>query len=208
MIFRVDAGPSGPHRKDPECLVAGSGACSRPSARAMRYAVLGGGKRVRPLLAYGAGELSGADPQRVDRAAAAVEMIHAYSLVHDDLPCDGLRCAGKGKPGALIRDHARAGSSISCTSLPFEVISSIDGRSTAPANMHGSFPRGRRAIHPLRVGTGELAGPVSKQRPDTLASTQHGIAHRRVQTGGSKLRCRQQGIQGLFDAVLTVQHPP
>jgi len=46
---------------------------------AMRYAVLGGGKRVRPLLAYGAGELSGADPQRVDRAAAAVEMFHAYS---------------------------------------------------------------------------------------------------------------------------------
>ena len=54
---------------------------------AMRYAALGGGKRVRPLLAYAAGEASGALPERVDRVAAAVECIHAYSLVHDDLPC-------------------------------------------------------------------------------------------------------------------------
>jgi len=65
---------------------------------AMRYAVLGGGKRIRPLLAYAAGEAAGADPKQVDAAAAAVELIHAYSLVHDDLPCmddDGLR---RGKP--------------------------------------------------------------------------------------------------------------
>lgn len=55
--------------------------------RAMRYAVLGGGKRVRPLLAFAAGELTGADAARVEVVAAAVEMIHAYSLVHDDLPC-------------------------------------------------------------------------------------------------------------------------
>jgi farnesyl diphosphate synthase len=53
----------------------------------MRYAVLGAGKRVRPLLAYAAGEACGAADERVDRAAAAVELIHAYSLVHDDLPC-------------------------------------------------------------------------------------------------------------------------
>lgn len=65
---------------------------------AMRYAILGGGKRVRPLLAHAAGELFGADAGKVDAAAAAVEMIHAYSLVHDDLPCmddDDLR---RGKP--------------------------------------------------------------------------------------------------------------
>ena len=54
---------------------------------AMRYATLEGGKRVRPLLAFAAGEVSGAAPERVDIAAAAVELIHAYSLVHDDLPC-------------------------------------------------------------------------------------------------------------------------
>ncbi|HEY5308330.1 MAG TPA: polyprenyl synthetase family protein, partial [Casimicrobiaceae bacterium] len=54
---------------------------------AMRYAVLGGGKRMRPLLAYAAGEFVAADPAHVDAPAAAVELLHAYSLVHDDLPC-------------------------------------------------------------------------------------------------------------------------
>jgi farnesyl diphosphate synthase len=65
---------------------------------AMRYAVLGGGKRVRPLLVYAAGEISGAAPDVLDAAACAVELIHAYSLVHDDMPCmddDELR---RGKP--------------------------------------------------------------------------------------------------------------
>ena len=76
---------------------------------AMRYAVLGGGKRVRPLLAYAAGELVGADPERVDIAASSVELIHAYSLVHDDLPCmddDQLR---RGKPTVHVEfDEATA----------------------------------------------------------------------------------------------------
>ncbi len=65
---------------------------------AMRYAVLGGGKRVRPLLAYAAGELAGADPGRVDAPAAAVELIHAYSLIHDDLPCMDDDVLRRGKP--------------------------------------------------------------------------------------------------------------
>jgi len=65
---------------------------------AMRYAVLGGGKRVRALLAHAAGALCAADANKLDIAASAVEMIHAYSLVHDDMPCmddDDLR---RGKP--------------------------------------------------------------------------------------------------------------
>ncbi|HSC81774.1 MAG TPA: farnesyl diphosphate synthase [Chitinolyticbacter sp.] len=53
---------------------------------AMRYAVLDGGKRVRPLLAFAAGELTAASPERLAYAGAAVELIHAYSLVHDDMP--------------------------------------------------------------------------------------------------------------------------
>jgi len=55
--------------------------------QAMRYATLEGGKRVRPLLTFAAGDLVGADPARLDIAACAVEMIHSYSLVHDDMPC-------------------------------------------------------------------------------------------------------------------------
>lgn len=65
---------------------------------AMRYAVLGGGKRVRALLSYAAAELAGANPNAADASAAAVELIHAFSLVHDDMPCmddDDLR---RGKP--------------------------------------------------------------------------------------------------------------
>jgi farnesyl diphosphate synthase len=76
---------------------------------AMRYAVLDGGKRVRPLLVFAAGELFDADMDSVSRAAAAVEMIHAYSLVHDDMPCmddDALR---RGKPTVHVQyDEATA----------------------------------------------------------------------------------------------------
>jgi farnesyl diphosphate synthase len=54
---------------------------------AMRYATLEGGKRVRPLLVSAAGALTGADAETLLRVGAAVEMIHAYSLVHDDMPC-------------------------------------------------------------------------------------------------------------------------
>jgi len=65
---------------------------------AMRYSVLGGGKRVRPLLIYATGEVLGLDLAILDGPAAAIELIHAYSLVHDDLPAmddDDLR---RGQP--------------------------------------------------------------------------------------------------------------
>ncbi len=70
--------------------------------RAMRYAVLGGGKRLRPLLVYATGRAFGAALSELDAAAAAVEIIHAYSLVHDDLPAmddDDLR---RGRPTCHI----------------------------------------------------------------------------------------------------------
>ena len=69
-----------------------------PLAAAMRYAVLGGGKRIRPLLAYAAGEAVEAEPAIVDAAAAAVELVHAYSLVHDDLPSMDDDTLRRGKP--------------------------------------------------------------------------------------------------------------
>ncbi|HEY3596809.1 MAG TPA: farnesyl diphosphate synthase [Paraburkholderia sp.] len=76
---------------------------------AMRYAVLGGGKRVRPLLCHAAGELTGARAESLDAAAAALEMVHVYSLVHDDMPCmddDALR---RGKPTVHVKyDEATA----------------------------------------------------------------------------------------------------
>lgn len=76
---------------------------------AMRYAVLGGGKRVRPLLAFAAGDVTGADPDRVQFAAAAVELIHAYSLVHDDMPAMDNDALRRGKPAVHVEfDEATA----------------------------------------------------------------------------------------------------
>lgn len=65
---------------------------------AMRYAALGGGKRIRPLLCYASGEVLGVAPDRLDDAACAMECVHVFSLIHDDLPAmddDALR---RGKP--------------------------------------------------------------------------------------------------------------
>ncbi|MFZ5556171.1 MAG: polyprenyl synthetase family protein [Pseudomonadota bacterium] len=76
---------------------------------AMRYAVLGGGKRVRPMLCFAAGELTGAAPERLRVAAAALELIHAYSLVHDDLPCMDDDVLRRGKPTCHVEyDEATA----------------------------------------------------------------------------------------------------
>lgn len=93
---------------------------------AMRYAVLGGGKRVRPLLAFAAGEVTDAAVEQVQHAAAAVELIHAYSLVHDDMPAmddDALR---RGKPTVHVEfDEATAllvGDALQ--SLAFEILAS------------------------------------------------------------------------------------
>lgn len=76
---------------------------------AMRYAALGGGKRVRPMLAFGAGRITGADPARLDIVAASVELIHAYSLVHDDLPCMDDDTLRRGRPTCHVAfDEATA----------------------------------------------------------------------------------------------------
>jgi farnesyl diphosphate synthase len=102
---------------------------------AMRYALLGGGKRVRPLLVHAAGALSGAAAAALSRAAAAVEMIHAYSLVHDDMPCmddDALR---RGKPTVHVAyDEATAllvGDALQ--SQAFTVLAGVD--SVPPARL-------------------------------------------------------------------------
>ena len=76
---------------------------------AMRYATLGGGKRVRPMLAFAAGLVTQADPERVKIVAAAVEIIHAYSLAHDDLPSMDNDVLRRGKPTCHVEfDEATA----------------------------------------------------------------------------------------------------
>ena len=76
---------------------------------AMRYAVLGGGKRMRPLLVHAAGALFGAEAGALGRCAAALEMIHVYSLVHDDMPCMDDDAMRRGKATVHVQfDEATA----------------------------------------------------------------------------------------------------
>ena len=76
---------------------------------AMRHAALGGGKRIRPLLVYAAGQLFGTDERWLDAPAAAVELIHAYSLVHDDLPAMDDDAMRRGRPTVHVAfDEATA----------------------------------------------------------------------------------------------------
>jgi farnesyl diphosphate synthase len=113
--------------------LAGADGSPRRLQDAMRYAALGGGKRVRALLAYAGGELAGADPDDVDGAAAAVELIHAYSLVHDDLPCMDDDVLRRGKPSC----HVAFGEAIALLagdalqSLAFEVLARTPSREPA-----------------------------------------------------------------------------
>ena len=98
---------------------------------AMRHAVTGGGKRLRPLLVYAAGAATGADEVALDAPAVAIELVHAFSLVHDDLPAmddDALR---RGRPTVHVAfDEATAilaGDALQ--SLAFSVLA----RAQAPA---------------------------------------------------------------------------
>ena len=71
--------------------------------KAMRYSVFNGGKRVRPALCFAAAEAIGASGDNTAKVAAAVEMIHAYSLIHDDLPCMDNDKMRRGKPSTHVK---------------------------------------------------------------------------------------------------------
>lgn len=100
---------------------------------AMRYAIFNGGKRVRPMLVYATGECLEIDPDALDAPAAAIELIHAFSLVHDDLPAmddDDLR---RGKP-TVHRQFDEATAILAADALQplaFSVLTSL--ASVAPA---------------------------------------------------------------------------
>lgn len=124
---------------------------------AMRYAVLGGGKRLRPRLVYAAGRIAGAAPTLLDYPAAAVELIHAFSLIHDDLPAiddDDLR---RGQPTVHVRyDEATAilaGDAL--LALAFEVV----------GNAPVAAATALRWVHLLAAATG-TAGMIGGQMID------------------------------------------
>ena len=103
---------------------------------AMRYAVFNGGKRVRPLLVYATGECLGVDASLLDAPAVAIELIHAFSLVHDDLPAmddDDLR---RGQPTVHIQyDEATAIlAADALVPLAFATIARLDAAPTDTRN--------------------------------------------------------------------------
>ena len=112
------------------------GAADAPAGlgEAMRYAVLDGGKRLRPLLVLAAAKAVHGSREAAMRAACAVELIHAYSLVHDDLPCMDNDVLRRGKPTVHVQfgvaQAMLAGDAMQA--LAFEVLTPADG-SVAPA---------------------------------------------------------------------------
>ncbi len=101
---------------------------------AMRYGVLDGGKRVRPLLVLAAAESVSGDRAAAMRAACAVELIHAYSLVHDDMPCMDDDVLRRGKPTVHVEfgqaQAMLAGDAMQA--LAFEVLTPVDAPDTGP----------------------------------------------------------------------------
>ncbi len=112
-----------------DAVLPGSGVPPSRLHEAMRYAIFNGGKRVRPLLVYAAGECLGVPESLLDSPAAAIELIHAFSLVHDDLPAmddDDLR---RGMP-TLHRKFDEATAILAADAmqpLAFAVLADIDG---------------------------------------------------------------------------------
>jgi geranylgeranyl diphosphate synthase type II len=144
-------------------------AADKPPQRlhqAMRYSVLGGGKRMRPLLVYATGEVLGVPADQLHAPAAAVEIIHAYSLIHDDLPAmddDALR---RGRPTChKAFDEATAilaGDALQV--LAFQILAE---------DRHMSAPPAARVemIHNLAVASG-AAGMAGGQAMDMAATGQ------------------------------------
>mgnify|MGYP004696217837 CR=1 FL=1 len=139
-------------------------------AQAMRYAVVGGGKRIRPVLLLAFCEAAGGDPDSALPYACALELIHSYSLIHDDLPCmdnDDLR---RGKPST----HKAFGEATA--------LLAGDGLLTRAFEvmlLHGTNPRGGDAAGCLAAAAG-YDGMVGGQAID-LASEQHTIPLERLE---------------------------
>ena len=140
---------------------------------AMRYSTLGGGKRVRAMLVFAAGEMAGADPQRLRIPAAAVEMIHAYSLIHDDLPCMDDDVLRRGKPTCHVEfDEATAllaGDALQ--SLAFQVMA--EHELAEPATQVAMIQQLALATGPRGMAGGQAIDLESVGKPLTLPELEY-----------------------------------
>ena len=153
---RIDAYRDRVNRRLARAL-AESDAMPQRLREAMEYSVLGAGKRIRPLLAYASAESCGVDVAAVDSIAASVEIVHAYSLVHDDLPAmddDDLR---RGRPTThRAFDEATAilaGDALQA--LAFEILCDDAALSASPAAQTRTIAWLARAIGPAGMVGGQ-----------------------------------------------------
>jgi geranylgeranyl diphosphate synthase, type II len=131
---------------------------------AMRYSLLGGGKRIRPILLLAAGEALGATPEPLLPFACGIEMIHTYSLVHDDLPAmddDALR---RGRPTS----HARYGEALAILAGD-ALLTDAFAVMSAAALEHADPGAAIRVVHEIAVAAGGR-GMVAGQAEDVAAA--------------------------------------
>ncbi len=136
-----------------------------PLVEAMRHAVIGGGKRLRPLLLMATAQLHGVDRDHALRAALAIEAVHAYSLVHDDLPCMDDDAMRHGKP-SVHKAYGEAAAVLvgdALQALAFELLSD-------PVTFGDPFVRAE-LVHVLALASG-AGGMVGGQAMDMAAETQ------------------------------------
>lgn len=150
-----------------EDLLDGCGAQPPQLLEAMRYAVLDGGKRIRPLLVYATGELTQAGSRSLDLAACAVELIHAYSLVHDDLPCMDNDVLRRGKPTVHVA-YGEANAMLVGDGLQALAFSAL-----AQSLGQGVTARGVVTMVAELAGAAGGAGMVGGQAMDLAAVGQH-----------------------------------
>ncbi len=138
--------------------------------RAMRYVCLGGGKRLRASLVYACAELAGAAPEQADAAACAIEMVHAYSLTHDDLPAmddDDIR---RGKPSCHVAfDQVTAilaGDALQ--SLAFEVLASDPSLQVTPETRTNMLAELAQAIGFAGMAGGQALDMAATAKTSTV----------------------------------------
>jgi geranylgeranyl diphosphate synthase type II len=131
-------------------------------SQAMRYAVLDGGKRIRPLLCLTSAEVAGGDPKEALDAACAVEIVHCFSLIHDDLPAmddDALR---RGKPTChvLFGEAVALLAGDALLTLAFQVINQIPTSDAIRQRLSATLARGA-----MRMVRGQTVDVLTERQP-------------------------------------------
>lgn len=158
-----------------ELLLPPAGRIPQRLHEAMRYAVLSPGKRIRPLLVYAAGEALGVPAERLDAPAVAIELMHAFSLIHDDLPSmddDDIR---RGRP-ATHRAFDQATAILAADALQplaFRVLATAPAQRDDPAAKCRLVALLAQACGPNGIAGGQALDLAGRERAPDAAELEH-----------------------------------